>query len=105
MKKKVGKCNTCQEYTRESGSILCEYCNGELIKRMRNNARDVDCIDEDRLDFLLRVAKEMGLKKSEEKIKRQYRQGYGDDLILRDTISIWAPKGFDREIGTHRLIK
>lgn len=84
-------CGTEKETIRLTGSFQCEPCKSNLIERINGNYRNIDVPNEERLEFLMRRAKELGINKTEKDIKKMIFNGYEDWQILsNEKIHVWT---------------
>ena len=65
----------------KTGSFQCGWCRTRLIKKLNENARDLDRI-EPRLTFLKRVAKNLDLRLTDNQIHNMANNGFSDIDIL-----------------------
>lgn len=84
-------CNAPNKGVHITGSFQCESCNDKLINRIKQNYRNIEKLNESRLQFLVRRAKELDINITEKQIKTLIRNGHEDWQILNTKrISVWT---------------
>src|SRR5690625_2772747 len=85
-------CNKCKSSKRmHRGTLLCSACYQKQNERLKTRLRNVETYNEDRLLFLARKSKELGLKHTLQDIKNMIHRGYTDQLILKtESWDVWT---------------
>lgn len=76
-------CMNCVGEKAIPGSKLCKMCYDAQNNELTHKVRDIETYTEDRLSFLYRKSKEIGLNHSRKHINKMITAGMTDDLILK----------------------
>ena len=72
-------------------AFMCEECFQVQNEYLKTRVRDVETEKEDRLTFLFRRAKELGLNYTKREINKFIRAGMTDNLILKTkSDNVWV---------------
>jgi len=99
-------CGANKRIVNQTGSFQCEPCKNKLINRINKNNRNIEKINEPRIDFLMRMSKELNLAHTKKDIKYKIYQGYEDWQILQTKpLKVWTLGSASKALPFHIRIK
>ncbi len=95
-------CRTNKRNTTYTGSFQCEPCKESLINRINKNYRNIEKINESRIDFLMRMSKELNLNYTKSEIEHKIDDGYEDWQILQTKpMNVWTMGSYSKALPYH----
>jgi|SRR5690625_3052006 len=99
-------CGTKKRIVNQTGSFQCDSCKDALINRINKNNRNIEKVDEPRIDFLIRMSKELNLNHTKKEIEEKIYHGYEDWQILQTKpLKVWTLGSASKALPFHIRIK
>ncbi len=95
-------CGTKKRNVAYTGSFQCEPCKESLINRINKNYRNIEKINESRIDFLMRMSKELNINHTKKEIEEKIFHGYEDWQILKTKpMNVWTMGSYSKALPYH----